>query len=90
MRLHPARLRQARFNAGMTQTMLATASGLTNGYISELERGKRNGSAPALRRIADVLDVKVSDLTYPNVTGDETPGDDDGGVNGISGVAACG
>jgi Helix-turn-helix len=50
--------------AGMTQLYLSFKTGLSQGYISDIETGRRAGTASALRLIADVLDVPL-DLLVP-------------------------
>lgn len=58
--LRGARLLEAlRDWRGMTQSRLAEAAGLAQGYISDLERGRRQGTAETLARIAGALDVPV-------------------------------
>lgn len=42
---------------GMTQTKLAETTGLAQGYLSDLERGRRKGTPETLTRIAAALDV---------------------------------
>jgi len=46
------------------QMYLSFKTGLSQGYISDVETGRRNGSAAALRLIADVLKVPL-DLLVP-------------------------
>ena len=56
--LRGARLLEAlRDWRGMTQTKLAEATGLAQGYLSDLERGRRRGTPDTLTRIAAALDV---------------------------------
>jgi DNA-binding XRE family transcriptional regulator len=43
----------------MTQLHLAFKTGLSQGYMSDVETGRRNGAAVALRRIADALKVPL-------------------------------
>jgi len=43
----------------MTQLYLSLKTGLSQGYISDVETGRRKGAAAALRRIADVLKVPL-------------------------------
>ena len=45
---------------GMTQTRLAEATGLAQGYLSDLERGRRGGTPETLARIAEALDVPAT------------------------------
>jgi hypothetical protein len=59
---HPVRvLREWR---DMPQMYLSFKTGLSQGYISDVETGRRNGTAAALRLIADVLKVPL-DLLVP-------------------------
>ena len=43
----------------ITQTYLALKTGLGQGYISDIESGRRKGTAAALKRIAKVLNVPL-------------------------------
>lgn len=43
----------------VTQLYLSLKTGLSQGYISDVETGRRKGAAAALRRIADVLKVPL-------------------------------
>ena len=54
-----ARLRDA---AGLTQEALAERSGLTQQYISDLERGKCNPTVVTLYEIAQALGVSHEEL----------------------------
>ena len=57
------RLRQRREAAGWTQARLAKAVGVTDAYISMIERGvKRNPSLLVLTRIAKRLDTALDEL----------------------------
>ncbi len=49
----------------MTQEKLAEASGLSDAYISKVERGAR-ASLETLLQIANVLDVTLSDIVVGN------------------------
>ena len=44
---------------GMTQMYLSFRTGLSQGYISDIENGRRKGTAAALRAIANELDVPL-------------------------------
>jgi hypothetical protein len=46
----------------VTQVHLSFKTGLSQGYISDVESGRRKGSAAALRRIADALKVPLDVL----------------------------
>lgn len=56
-------LRVIREHRGLTQAALAEAAGLKQGYLSELESGRKAGSPQALRALARVLRVDVDDLS---------------------------
>jgi transcriptional regulator with XRE-family HTH domain len=57
--LNIRKLREAR---GLTQEELASGAKLKQSHISKLESGVTEGSLSSLRRIADVLNVPVSEL----------------------------
>ena len=44
---------------GMTQMYLSFKTGLSQGYISDIETGRRTGTAAALKQIANALDVPL-------------------------------
>jgi len=51
------RLRKAREAKGWTQEYLAEKSGITPGFLSYLENGKRSGSLKVLVKLAEVLSL---------------------------------
>lgn len=55
-------IRKYRLEAGLSQETLAEHSDLHWTYVSQLERGKRNVSVDALRRIARSLGVSAPQL----------------------------
>jgi transcriptional regulator with XRE-family HTH domain len=57
-----ARIRKGR---GMTQEQLAERSGLSQQYISDLERGKRNPTVVTLWELAQALGVSHVELVQP-------------------------
>lgn len=57
-----ARLRKAR---GWTQEELAERSGLSQQYLSDLERAKRNPTIVTIHEIAQALGVSHVDLVQP-------------------------
>nr|WP_093226456.1 helix-turn-helix transcriptional regulator [Sphingomonas sp. NFR15] len=57
-----ARIRKAR---GYTQEQLAELSGLSQQYLSDLERGKRNPTVVTVNEIALALGVSHLDLLEP-------------------------
>ena len=52
-------LRVLREWRGKTQLYIAQKTTIGQGYISDLERGRRKGTTAALKRIADVLKVPL-------------------------------
>ena len=44
---------------GMTQQQLALEGGLTQGYLSDIETGKRRGTALRLRAVSQVLKIPL-------------------------------
>lgn len=54
-----ARLRKAR---GLTQEEVEARSGVSQQYLSSLERGRRNPTVITLYELAQALDVTVADL----------------------------
>ncbi len=55
-------IRKFRTEAGITQEELALSSGLSQGYINQLEYGKRNYTQKSLERIAAALSKTVSEF----------------------------
>ncbi len=58
------KLRERRKSKSMTIAELADASGVTNGYISQIEQGKLEPSIEVLHKLASVLDISVSSLLH--------------------------
>lgn len=54
--------RRLRDEAGMTQDELAEASGLSGAYISEIERGNANPTLATVQKLANGLNVHISEL----------------------------
>ncbi|MGM0855589.1 MAG: helix-turn-helix domain-containing protein [Pseudomonadota bacterium] len=48
---------------GLRAGELAAKVGISQGYLSEIETGKKTGSLSVLTRMAAALDVELSDLT---------------------------
>ena len=59
------KIRAARNAHKLTQQQLADASGLDRTYVSLVEHGKQNLTIAAVLKIADALDVSISDLLGP-------------------------
>lgn len=55
-------IRTLRLNAGLSQSQLAEKTGLTQPQIATFERGQGNPTVATLRRIAEVLGVRASEL----------------------------
>ncbi|HZX47760.1 MAG TPA: helix-turn-helix transcriptional regulator [Nitrospirota bacterium] len=55
-------IRRLRSEAGITQEEVALRSGLSQGYINQLESGKRRFTQKSLELIAEALSVQMSDL----------------------------
>ncbi len=55
-------MRRLRENAGFTQEELALKSGLSQGYVNQLESGKRRYTQKSLELIAGALSIPVIEL----------------------------
>jgi transcriptional regulator with XRE-family HTH domain len=55
-------IRRLREKAGLTQEELALKSGLSQGYINQLESGKRRYTQKSLELIADALSIPIVEL----------------------------
>ena len=60
------RLRAIRQLRRCTLRTVAERSGLSESFLSQVERGRSNASIGSLRRIADAIGVSVADLFEPN------------------------
>lgn len=60
------RVRAARIERNMTLAALAEASGLTKGFLSQVERGLSNPSLESLGRISSALGLSLSSLLGGN------------------------
>jgi transcriptional regulator with XRE-family HTH domain len=61
-------VRRFRLEKGLTQEALTEASGVSQQYISELERGARNPTIDTLAKIALALGVTATDLFDPDAS----------------------
>ncbi|WP_433180766.1 helix-turn-helix domain-containing protein [Actinoallomurus sp. CA-150999] len=68
------RLRRARRQRELTIEQLAQATGLTKGFLSQVERDRANVSVASLLRICEVLGVRVGELFDDGESG-LVPGD---------------
>lgn len=57
-----ARLREARLREGLSLSELATRTGLTKGFLSQVERDLTSLSMGSLVRLCDALQVRAGDL----------------------------
>ena len=55
-------LRAWRLYRGFTLDALAARIGVSKGYLSQMERGRKPGTLGVLRRLADALGVSIDDL----------------------------
>jgi transcriptional regulator with XRE-family HTH domain len=55
-------LREARINQGRTLRQVSDAARVSLGYLSEVERGRKEASSELLSAICDALDVPLSQL----------------------------
>jgi XRE family transcriptional regulator, regulator of sulfur utilization len=55
-------IRALRKRSGLTQEALAEKSALHHNFIGDVERGEENVSIDALIRIANAMNVRLSDL----------------------------
>src|SRR4051794_11625399 len=60
-----ANLREARTRRGWTLVDLATAAGLSKGFVSQIEHDKTSPSLETLERLAEALGVSVIELLQP-------------------------
>ena len=51
-----------RQHRGLTQAALASMADLSEGYLSQIETGKRDGTVESFKRLAEALGVAVDDL----------------------------
>jgi len=55
-------IRRLRLKTGLTQEELALKSGLSQGYINQLESGKRKFTQKSLESVAETLSVPIVEL----------------------------
>ncbi|MBB4662092.1 cupin domain-containing protein [Conexibacter arvalis] len=60
------RLRSTRLRRRMTLKVVADGAGLSESFLSQLERGRVNPSIGSLQRIAEVLGTTLADLFDPS------------------------
>jgi DNA-binding XRE family transcriptional regulator len=57
-----------RKRAGLTQATLADRAGIAQGFLSEIEAGRKSGDVQTLRKIADLLKISLDDLVVPEAS----------------------
>ena len=55
-------IKLARIRANLTQEQLAERADISSSYVSAIERGKQSVSLEYMNRIADALEIAVTDL----------------------------
>ena len=55
-------VKEIRARRGLTQEQVATAAGVSRGYLGELEQGRRRPSFEGIVRVARALDVELVEL----------------------------
>ena len=60
----PSPIKPLRQWRGITQEQLADSAGISQGYLSELETGRRSGAIETLRAIAAALQVGLDAVAY--------------------------
>ena len=61
---HPVRV--WREHRGMKASALARRAGVADSYLSDIEHGKKPGSAKTLAAIARALDIGVDEIVQPD------------------------
>ena len=56
------RIREIREAKHMNQAQLASATGLTQAFICEIETGRKNPSLNTLKKVAEVLNSTIDEL----------------------------
>lgn len=59
-------IRKMRLKTGLTQEEIALRSGLSQGYINQLESGKRMFTQKSLEQIAEALNISITDFFQEN------------------------
>ena len=66
------RLKAARQKAGMSQRQLAAESGVSQGMISQIEAGHKEGGLRTLEKLAEALGVAFEDIYRGGAARDDT------------------
>lgn|SRR5688500_19041947 len=73
-------LREARTSQGRTLREVSDAARVSLGYLSEVERGRKEASSELLSAICDALDIRMSRVLF---TAGEQMARDEGHITGI-------
>lgn len=65
IRLHGAAVRVIRERTGISHGDMADYLGISRGYLTNLEKDRKNASWPLIAKIARRLGVEIKDITYP-------------------------
>lgn len=69
-------IRVWREHRGLTATALADRAGIAQGYLSQIETGKREGTIETFRKLVAVLGVSIDDLVGHDLAGQASPDHD--------------
>ncbi|WP_316237648.1 helix-turn-helix transcriptional regulator [Bradyrhizobium sp. SZCCHNR1015] len=58
---------------GLSQDELAKRAGITQGYLSEIEVGRKSGDVQTLRKLADALKVTIDSLVSDGPSEEDAP-----------------
>ena len=67
-------LRAWRLYRGLTLDVLAERIGVSKGYLSQIEKGRKPGTLGVFRRVAEALDVSIDDVAGWENDESPTPG----------------
>lgn len=56
------KIKELRLNKRLSQMQLAKKAGLSQSFIHDLETGSKDATSKTLRKIAQALDVSISEL----------------------------
>jgi transcriptional regulator with XRE-family HTH domain len=84
-----AYIREQRETAQYSLRQLALAAGVSNPYLSQIERGLRKPSAEILQQLAKALQISAETLYLRAGLLEEQPAGEDGVVEGAGGAGAA-
>jgi XRE family transcriptional regulator, aerobic/anaerobic benzoate catabolism transcriptional regulator len=74
LKLVGGRVRLERVRRNMSRKLLSQASGVSERYLAELERGTGNASLLVVRQIAIAMGLGIADLTSERAAASAAPG----------------